>query len=313
MTASASASVPADPMTDILITGAAGQIGRALSAAAWPAGVNVIGLDRSVLDLVDTEAADACIAAHQCRLVINAAAYTAVDRAESDTDAAYAANASGVAALAASCARHGAALIHLSTDYVFDGTKAGAYTEDDTPTPLGVYGRSKLAGEEEIRKVIEHHVILRTSWVFGAAGRNFVKTMLRLGAQRFEVQVVDDQIGCPTEAADIAAAIVTIAGRLLGEPDSAPAGTYNFCGRPPISWYGFATAIFTAAASHGWKAPVLRAVPSTAFPLPARRPANSVLDCRRIEQAFGIAQPLWSPALNRVIAGLKRDEVLSTA
>lgn len=308
MPASGSVSARADAparMADIVILGATGQVGRALRSADWRSGLDVATLDRAALDLAaPAPEIGSAIVRHRPRIVINAAAYTAVDRAEDEPETAHAVNDRGVAALAAACAQVEAALIHLSTDYVFDGTRRSAYTEDDAPAPLNVYGRSKLDGELGLRALLPRHVILRTSWVFSPDGTNFVKTMLRLGGERPELQIVDDQIGCPTAAADIAAAIQVIALRLLDDPAGAPAGIFHFSGRPAVSWYGFAAAIFGAVAARGGQVPRLRSIASADYPAKARRPAHSVLECTRIARAFGIEQPSWAAGLDRVLSAL---------
>jgi dTDP-4-dehydrorhamnose reductase len=235
---------------------------------------------------------------------VNAAAYTAVDRAESEADAAFAVNRDGVGHVASACASAGTACLHLSTDYVFNGRKAGPYIELDPIDPINVYGASKAAGEAELRDRLEQHIILRTSWVYGVHGSNFVKTMLRLGAERDELAIVDDQTGCPTAAASIAAAVVRIAGELRN--DRTRWGTYHCCDSEPTTWYRFAQLIFEIEASAGRKVPLLRPISSAEYPSAARRPANSSLDCGRIEAAFGIRRPSWRASLAQVMAELAR-------
>ena len=235
-------------------------------------------------------------------LVINLAAYTAVDRAESQPEAAWAVNCAGAAHIAAACAETATPLIHLSTDYVFDGRKAGSYREDDAVEPLGVYGRSKEAGERAIRVALSDHLILRTAWVFGAFGANFVKTMLRLATERPALRVVADQRGCPTAAGDIAAALIAVAGQI--ESGEVSWGTYHFVGDEAISWHGFAEAILDTAAPRLASRPRVEAITTDQYPTPARRPMNSVLDCRKIGSAFGISCPPWRTALAGVIREL---------
>jgi dTDP-4-dehydrorhamnose reductase len=233
-------------------------------------------------------------------LVINAAAYTAVDQAEQEPDAAFAINRDGPAALAEACAKIGAPLLHLSTDYVFDGMKAGPYCEDDPVNPLSVYGASKEAGERAIRARLPDHLILRSSWVYAPEGRNFVRTMLRLARECEEVRVVDDQRGSPTAAADIAGALIAAAGRILaGGRDF---GTFHFCGQGATSWHGFAQAIFEV--SQG-RRPRLLAVPSSAYPTPALRPANSVLDCGKFRRSYGISARPWRESLVQCLAEIE--------
>ncbi|MGQ3031182.1 MAG: dTDP-4-dehydrorhamnose reductase, partial [Ferrovibrionaceae bacterium] len=245
------------------------------------------------------ETATAVVAAMKPGVVVNAAAYTAVDKAESDADQAFLVNRDGPAALARAAAAVGAPLIHVSTDYVFDGTKDGAYTEDDPVAPVSVYGRSKEAGERAVREAAERHVILRTAWVYSPFGNNFVKTMLRLGAEREELRVVADQRGCPTAAADIAAAIVRLAGADHGW------GTYHYSGAGPTTWHGFAEAIFAGAAARGAKVPArVTAIGTADYPTPAVRPANSVLDCSRIDRVHGIVARNWREALEDCLDAL---------
>ncbi|GAB4181466.1 MAG: dTDP-4-dehydrorhamnose reductase [Thalassobaculales bacterium] len=269
----------------VLVTGAGGQVGRALLATAWPPGWRVAGATRAALDVT---APDPAIDAD---IVVNCAAYTAVDRAEADAAAARLANAVAPARLAAACARTGAVLIQLSTDYVFDGTGRRPYREDDPVNPLSVYGATKEAGERAVRAALERHVILRTSWVYDATGSNFLNTMLRLFRERPRLTVVDDQHGAPTLAADIAAAIAAIAR----QPGAW--GTYHFTAAGETTWHGFATAI----RDHLGSGPEIAAIPSSAYPTPARRPLNSRLDCTKVEAAFAIARRPWQAGLAAVM------------
>ena len=278
-----------------LIIGKTGQVGRELSRIAWPAQFEITQLGREECDISNIPSIAPLIEKRAPGIVINAAAYTAVDRAESEPDLAMAANALAPGEIARACAETGAALIHLSTDYVFDGMKHGAYVESDPVNPLSVYGRSKEAGEAAIRAALDRHVILRTSWVFSAHGANFVKTILRLAATRPELRIVADQHGGPTSARDIAHAIAAIAAA------NGPWGTFHFTSAEPTTWHGFAEAI--VAGSRGPKPPV-HAIVTAEYPTPARRPANSVLDCGRIGQAYGIAQPSWRAALAQVLTEL---------
>lgn len=290
----------------ILILGTSGQVGTELMRAAWPPGTELVGLARPEVDMARPETVAAAVAEHAPALVVNATAYTAVDKAEGDREAAFAVNRDGPARLAAACAARGAALIHISTDYVFDGTKPAPYTEDDPVAPLGAYGASKEAGEAAVRAALPRHVILRTSWVYAAHGANFVKTMLRFGREREEMRVVADQHGAPTAASDIAAAIVAIAGRISAGND-VPWGTYHFTGTGETTWHGFAERVFQRLEAATGRRPRLLAIATADYPTPARRPANSRLDCTRIRTAFGIAAPLWEDSLDRVL-----DELLSS-
>jgi dTDP-4-dehydrorhamnose reductase len=283
----------------ILVFGAGGQIGREVCRAAWPARYAILPLDRKALDITKSAAVSALLARETPDLAINLAAYTAVDRAESEPEAAWAVNCAGAAQIAAACEENATPLIHLSTDYVFDGRKTEPYREEDAVGPLGVYGRSKEAGERAVRAAQAQHVILRTAWVFGAHGANFVKTMLRLAAERPVLRVVADQRGCPTAAADIATALVVIAGYI--ERGEAKWGTFHFAGTGAVSGHGFAEAIFDLAAPQLAARPQVEPITTDQYPTAARRPMNSVLDCRKIEETFGISPPPWRVGLASVI------------
>ena len=286
----------------ILVFGASGQIGREVCRAAWPPRYAILPLDRKAVDITKSAAVSAMLARETPDLVINLAAYTAVDRAESDPEVAWAANCAGAAHIAGACDESATPLVHLSTDYVFDGRKTGPYREEDAVGPLGVYGRSKEAGERAVRAAVAQHMILRTAWVFGAYGANFVKTMLRLAAERPVLRVVADQRGCPTAAADIAAALMVIAAHI--ERGEAKWGTYHFVGAGAASWHSFAQAIFDQAAPQLAACPQVEPITTEQYPTPARRPMNSVLDCRKIEEVFGISSPPWRTALATVIREL---------
>jgi dTDP-4-dehydrorhamnose reductase len=286
----------------ILVFGASGQIGREVCRAAWPPRYAILPLDRKAVDITKSTAVSAMLARETPDLVINLAAYTAVDRAESEPEVAWAANCAGAAHIAGACDESATPLVHLSTDYVFDGRKTGPYREEDAVGPLGVYGRSKEAGERAVRAAVARHMILRTAWVFGAYGANFVKTMLRLAAERPVLRVVADQRGCPTAAADIAAALMVIAGHI--ERGEAKWGTYHFVGAGAASWHSFAQAIFDQAAPQLAACPQVEPITTEQYPTPARRPMNSVLDCRKIEEVFGIPSPPWRTALATVIREL---------
>ena len=283
----------------LLVLGAGGQVGHELRRLGWPSGCAVAAFDRAGVDITQREAVFAAVARERPALVVNAAAYTAVDRAESEADAAWAANRTGPANLAAACAEAGIPLIHISTDYVFDGTKTGPYREDDPVAPLGVYGQSKEAGDRAVREALPEHVILRTAWVYGAHGHNFVKTMLRLASERPTLRVVADQTGSPTSAADIAAAIAAIGQRIAA--GNRRWGTYHFAGGGAVTWHGFAEAIFELAAPWRGPPPRVEAIATADYPTPASRPANSVLDCTKIGEAFGIVPRPWREALADVI------------
>ncbi len=286
----------------LLILGCAGQIGHELTRAVLPAGFARTAIDRGELDLTQREAVFAEFARARPEIVINAAAYTAVDRAESEPDAAWAANAEAPGHLAAACSRTGAALIHLSTDYVFDGTKPGPYREDDPVSPLSSYGRGKAAGERAVRAALAAHVIVRTAWVYSAHGQNFVKTILRLASERPVLRIVADQHGAPTSAADIAAALIAIAERIAS--GNGRWGLFHYTGAGETTWHGFAQAIVALAAPHTGRPPPIEAIATAEYPTPARRPANSRLDCAKIAAAYGITPRPWRDALAPVIAEL---------
>lgn len=286
----------------ILVTGGTGQVGTELLARA-PADLEIVAPPRAELDLSDPASIERAFAARSYAAVINAGAYTAVDKAESDVVTAWKVNALAPAALAALTARASVPMVQVSTDYVYDGAKAEPYLESDPVGPLGVYGASKLGGELAVRTANPRHVIVRTAWVFSPHGANFVKTMLRVGAERPALRVVDDQRGCPTAAADIADALLTVARRLLGDP-AAPTGTYHFAGEGETSWCGFAREIFRAAAERGGPAPTVEAITTADYPTPARRPANSRLSTEAIRRDFGVRPQRWENAVGGVVATL---------
>jgi len=290
----------------ILVTGGTGQLGTELARFDWPDGWSAHCLTRADLDLTDPAAIMARVAEQPWAAVINAAAYTAVDKAESDVVAAWQVNALAPAALAAACAAAGISLVQLSTDYVFAGDKDGPWSPDDPVGPLGVYGASKLGGELAVRTSGARHVILRTAWVVSAHGTNFVKTMLRVGAQRERLTVVADQHGAPTGAADLAAAVATIAMRLADERD-APTGTYHFSNAGPTTWHGFATEIFAQARGRGGPSPAVAPIPTSAYPTPARRPANSLLDTATLTRDFNIRPRPWRAALSDILDELMTE------
>ena len=286
----------------ILVTGVAGQVGSEMLRRAAH-GV-VIGTTHADLDITSADAVADAFAMHAPDLVVNAAAYTAVDRAEQEPDVAFAVNRDGAAHVARACAARQIPLIHLSTDYVFSGEGRDRLAEADPTAPVNVYGQSKLEGEHAIRESLAEHVILRTSWVFGATGANFVKTVLRLARERDELQIVNDQTGCPTWAGDLAETILFLVER-FAQHDTLPWGTYHYCGTPQATWYAFANAILDRCrANPSVRTPHVAPIATEGYPTPARRPIYTVLSCAKIETAFGIRPPPWGPGLDEVMSNL---------
>ena len=284
----------------VLVTGAGGQLGTELQRCAWPAGWQVTALDIADLDLRNTAAIIGMVASRPWAAVINGAAYTAVDKAETDLVTAWAVNAMAPAAFAEGCAKAGIPLVQVSTDYVFAGDKTGAWDVDDPVAPLGVYGASKLGSELAVRTSGARHAIVRTAWVVSAHGNNFVKTMLRVAESRDLLTVVDDQRGSPTSAADLAQALMTIAVRLADDAD-APTGTFHFSNAGEISWADFAIEIFRQSAERGGPSAQVARSPSSDYPTPARRPANSLLSHAAIHDAYGITPRDWRDALSDIL------------
>jgi dTDP-4-dehydrorhamnose reductase len=287
-------------MVRVLVTGAAGQVGSELMRTAWPAGWTFVGRNRSELDIASA-AAEAELRRLAPDIIVNAAAYTAVDRAEGERDAAEAANCSGPGRLARYCSREGIPLLHLSTDYVFDGSSDRPYREDDAVRPINVYGATKEAGERAIRDALDRHIIVRTSWIFGAAGHNFVKAIRRRASSGGALRVVADQYGRPTPAKAIAQTLVRLAE--LAHAGTAPWGTFQYAGATATSWHGFAQAI--VALGEAPETPV-EAIATEDYPTPARRPKFSVLDLGKIEAVLNIPAPDWRDGLSDVIAELTR-------
>lgn len=286
----------------IFVAGRVGQVACALLRALEPEGHTVVALEPPELDLTDRASIAAALSAARPDLVVNAAAYTAVDKAEDDTALAYAVNRDGAGWLAEEAARLGAPFVHFSTDYVFDGAGGAPYAEDAPTSPLGVYGRSKREGEEAVLAANPRSVILRTAWVCSADGNNFVKTMLRLAATRDELGVVADQHGAPTFAADLAEAVRAMAPHLVQAPaGDARFGLFHLTGTPHTSWHGFAEAIFAGAAARGHKVPRLKAIGTADYPTRAQRPADGRLDCRRIAAVHGIQAADWRRSLDAVL------------
>jgi len=276
----------------ILVAGRDGQVGQALVRTANKRGLELVALSRQELDITNASDVELAIAQHNPDVVINAAAYTAVDKAEEDREQAHSINTLGPELLAKACDAVSIPFLHVSTDFVFDGEKESAYLETDTCNPLGVYGASKLAGEIAVSQLCLRHIILRTSWVFGGE-QNFVNTMRRLAKDRDQLNVVDDQRGGPTAATQIAEALLIIAEKVVN-PVFDNWGIYHFSGAPAVSWYEFACEILKDVPSV-----TVTPIPTSQYPTPAKRPANSVLDCKKIETAFSIKQPSWKVALTQ--------------
>ncbi len=277
----------------MLVTGKNGQVGWELQRALASLG-EVVAVDRSILDLTSPDSIRAVIREVKPNLIVNPAAYTAVDKAESEPDIAQAVNGVAPGVMAEEAKRLGAALIHYSTDYVFDGSKVGPYVEDDPTCPINVYGKTKLAGEDAIRAVGLPHLILRTSWVYGVRGKNFLLTILRLAKEREELKIVGDQIGAPTWSRLIAETTAQIVAQRLAVLQELN-GTYNFTAAGNTSWHGFASAIVQGGGLE--KQPRLLPIPTSEYPLPAPRPKNSVLSNDKLRKEFGVAMPDWQLCL----------------
>lgn len=289
----------------LVLFGETGQVAKEILAQSKVAGFSVTALSRDQVDLTDVTAVRRAIetAPETTVAVINAAAYTAVDAAEDDAATAEAVNAVAPGVMAVACAKAGYRFVHISTDYVFDGASDHAYVEDDAVEPLGVYGRSKRAGELAVLDAYPDAVILRTAWVFSVHGKNFLTTMLRLAESRSELGIVDDQRGGPTPASGIADAVL----RLIRAGQSNAGwrgGLYHYCGAPAVSWRQFAEAIFASGAKSGRNVPKVNAITTADYPTPAARPANSVLDCTRIKDTYNIDQPDWRSAVDAAVASL---------
>ena len=288
--------------TRIAVIGGSGQAARALASHTSSHQTTIIARGRPGVDITDYRSVATYLYETQPNVVVNAAAYTAVDKAEKEPDAAFRANAEGPARLAVLCSAARVPLIHISTDYVFDGTKAGQYGEDDPLRPLNVYGATKAAGEDAIRAGCPQHVIIRTTWLYGPDGQNFLRTMLRLGEERDVVRVVDDQHGAPTDVESLAGAIVRIAEAVAGAGPAGPWGTYHVTAAGETTWHGFASEIYRLAAEAGLRTPRLEPIPTSDYPTDAIRPHNSRLDNSKVGRAFGIALSPWQEGLSRIMS-----------
>jgi dTDP-4-dehydrorhamnose reductase len=283
----------------LIVFGANGQVGRRLTQAATARGMDVHSSDRETVDI--TSEASLAAALPDSGFVVNCAAYTAVDKAETERELSHTLNADAPGMIARLCAERGLPFLHISTDYVFQGSNTRPWREDDPIAPLNEYGRGKADGEAQVRAALPRHFIMRTSWVYDSQGANFVRTMLRLGAEREELRVVGDQHGGPTSAEDIALAILAMIDAAQ-KPGFDRWGTYHFSGGPATTWADFATAIFQGAPK-----PKVTAITTAEYPTPAKRPAYSVMDCSKIKTAFGIVQPDWRQSLRRVLDEISAD------
>lgn len=290
----------------ILVSGANGQVGRELARLAGTSQHDVTALTRQQLDITDIDSVQKVFDKYQPDLFINAAAYTAVDKAEDDVEQAFLINKTGPENLAKACHSSATPLLQISTDYVFDGSKISPYEESDPVAPLGIYGESKWAGEEAVRENIQQHIIMRTSWVFGEHGNNFVKTILRVAGERDELNVVSDQLGSPTSAAAIAAALLKMADTYQAD-QYLPWGTYHFSGQPFTSWYGFAMEIVRMGRESGLLDHDVKINPVSTgqYPTPAKRPANSCLDSSLLTSSLLIDADEWQSALFQVLQSIK--------
>ena len=294
---------------DVVVVGSGGMLGWEVVESVKSAGRKVAALDIPLIDITKRESVRSVLGGigSPC-LLINCAAYTAVDKAESEPDAAFAVNRDGPANLAGECERLGIPLIHISTDYVFNGKSDRPYKEEDGADPMNVYGLSKWEGEQAVRSRLAHHLIVRTSWLYGSRGQNFVKTMLKLGTEREELKVVCDQYGCPTWSVDLAGGLLRIGERALSGSEGVPWGTYHFCGEGITTWYHFALAILDEARRRqSSRIARVSPVPSSSYPTVAARPGYSALDCAKIGMSFGIAPPPWKMSLAGLMDKLSQE------
>ena len=288
----------------IVVTGKEGQVDTSLAELGETLGIEIVRIGLPEIDLSKPETLSGPVKAAKPDLIISSAAYTAVDKAESETELAQAINGDGPGELARIAAELNIPILHLSTDYVFAGDKDGIYLETDTPAPVSVYGKTKLSGEEQIRAATPNHVILRTAWVYSPYGNNFVKTMLRLGETRDELNVVADQNGCPTYAPEIARALLSVAQRVVADSDPALRGTFHLTGQGETTWAGFAEAIFAGSSMRGGKAVKVNPIPTSDYPTPAKRPANSRLSGEKLATTYDLRLDPWRVSLNDCLTRL---------
>jgi len=285
----------------LLIIGSKGQLGSELVRECKKNDFSYLALDLPEFNITDPYQVEKTFADFKPSIVINASAYTNVDKAETEPEIAFSVNSDGPANIAVSCDKNRIPIIHVSTDYVFDGSKGQPYAESDPVSPLGVYGKSKEEGESKLRSILKQHIILRTSWLYGAYGHNFVKTMLRLGIEKEIIKVVSDQYGCPTCAADLAKAVVDISKQITQNPKIAW-GTYHYCGLGITTWHKFAKAIFEIASQYqNYKVSSVEAITTAQYPTRTKRPAFSALDCGLIKKHFGISTKPWQESLEKTI------------
>ena len=297
-------------MRPILVAGKNGQLARCLADVGAQRAVPIFSAGRPEFDLEDPNSIERVLTAVLPAAIINAAAYTAVDKAESEPQRAFAVNRDGAGQLAATARRFRIPFIHVSTDYVFDGRKSAPYCEDDAPSPLGMYGRSKLEGETAVMNRNPNALVFRSSWVYSPYGTNFVKTMLRLADTHDLVRVVDDQVGAPTAASDLASAILDAVAQVVEKKIRIEPGIYHVTAAGETTWFGFANAIFAGWRERGHRVPKLEAITTADYPTPVRRPANSRLDCAKFQHTFGICLPLWSTSLGAcldILAAAQRE------
>ncbi|MBX4931689.1 dTDP-4-dehydrorhamnose reductase [Rhizobium bangladeshense] len=288
----------------IAVTGKQGQVVQSLLRRGAERGIEIIAVGRPEMDLADPPSIAAAFSALRPEVIVSAAAYTAVDKAESEPDLAFSINATGAGAVAEAAARIEAPVIHISTDYVFSGDKASAYSEEDGTAPISAYGRSKLAGEKAVAAANPNHVILRTAWVYSPFGTNFLKTMLRLSETRDHIRVVADQTGCPTSALDIADAVLAIATRVVADPAPSLRGTFHLTGSGEASWADFAEEIFAELLKSGGRKVSVERIPTADYPTPAMRPANSRLSGDKLARIYGIRLPEWKQSMTVVMQDL---------
>jgi dTDP-4-dehydrorhamnose reductase len=291
-------------MMRILVTGKEGQVDTSLQTLGEKLGLEIIRIGLPEIDLSQPETLEAPVRAARPDVIISSAAYTAVDKAETEAELAQKINGDAPGALARLAAELDIPILHLSTDYVFDGDKDGAYSETDTPAPVSVYGKTKLSGEDQIRAATGNHVILRTAWVYSPYGNNFVKTMLRLGETRDELNVVADQYGCPTYAPEIARALLAVAQQVAIDRDPTLRGTFHLTGQGETNWAEFAEAIFEGAEARGRKLVRVNPIPASDYPTPAKRPANSRLNGDKLDDTYGLRLDPWQDSLDACLSQL---------